>query len=419
MSAAATSSLIACPECDALYAAPRLPVGMRANCGRCGARLFANKPRTVQRTLALNLAALVFFILCLSLPFLTVQVQGQSLVAGILAAVQAYQRAGMPEIAVIVFFFILGAPALMILANLYVLLPLSLGRRLPFATHAMRLVEEMREWAMPEVFLLGVLVSFVKVSAMAALQFDAAAACFVAMVIALIWGQVALEPRDVWEMLSPAPAQPLPPAAERRHLVACHACGLVSHVDPTAAAHGARCPRCQAALHKRHRNSVARAWALVLTAIILYIPANVLPVMMFSSLGSPPQADTILSGVVELINYGDIPIAVLIFFASITVPMAKLLGLMYLLVSVQRRSRFRPKDRTRLYRVVAAIGRWSMVDVFVVAILAALVQFGSLASIDPDVGVIAFCGVVVTTMFAALAFDPRLIWDAAGANDGR
>jgi paraquat-inducible protein A len=141
--------------------------------------------------------------------------------------------------------------------------------------------------------------------------------------------------------------------------------------------------------------------------------------MILSSLGSPAEASTILGGVVELMGYGDIPIAILIFFASITVPMAKLAGLIYLMISVQRRSRFRPKDRTRLYRVVATIGRWSMVDVFVVAILAALVQFGSLASINPDTGVIAFCGVVVITMFAALAFDPRLIWDAAGANDGR
>ncbi len=161
-----------------------------------------------------------------------------------------------------------------------------------------------------------------------------------------------------------------------------------------------------------------RAAALVLAAAVFYIPANALPVMNITFLGSG-EADTILSGVIALIEYNDWPLALLIFFASVTVPLAKLLCLTFLIISVKRRSRFRPRQRTKLYAFVEGVGRWSMIDVFVVGLLTSLVQFGSLSSIEPKDGAIFFCAVVVVTIFAAITFDPRLIWDAAGQNDDR
>lgn len=160
----------------------------------------------------------------------------------------------------------------------------------------------------------------------------------------------------------------------------------------------------------RKPDSITRSWALLIAAMICYIPANVLPVMQTGSLfGS--QTDTIMSGVVYLWSSGSWPLALLIFFASITVPMLKMLALIVLLLSVQFRSAWRPKGRTRLYRVVEFVGRWSMLDIFVIGILVALVQFQALATIRPGPGALAFGAVVVLTMFAALAFDPRLIWD--------
>ncbi|MCP5197582.1 MAG: paraquat-inducible protein A [Gammaproteobacteria bacterium] len=171
-----------------------------------------------------------------------------------------------------------------------------------------------------------------------------------------------------------------------------------------------RCPRCGATLHIRKPNSLARTWALVIAASILYIPANTLPIMTVTSLGRT-QSDTILSGVAYLLLHGMWPLALLIFFASVVVPLLKLLILIYLLVSVQRRSRWRPRDRTRLYRVTEAVGRWSMVDIYVVTILVALVHLGNLATIQAEAGAVFFGAVVVLTIFAALAFDPRLIWD--------
>jgi paraquat-inducible protein A len=156
----------------------------------------------------------------------------------------------------------------------------------------------------------------------------------------------------------------------------------------------------------------------VLAAVVFYIPANVLPVTHTTSLGVV-QSDTIMSGVIYFIHSGSWPIALVIFIASIFVPILKLLILSFLLISVQRRSQWRPVDRTRLYRITEAIGRWSMLDVFVVTILVALVHLGALATIEAGLGALFFAAVVVITMFAAEAFDPRLIWDAMEASDDR
>jgi len=191
-------------------------------------------------------------------------------------------------------------------------------------------------------------------------------------------------------------------------LLICHACSELSR--PPFGIHEAACSRCGAHLHVRKPDSIARTWAFVIASMICYIPANLLPVMDTGSLfGS--QKDTIMSGVVYLWTSGSWPLALLIFFASITVPALKMVSLIFLLLSVQFRSAWRPKQRTRLYRLVEFVGRWSMLDIFVIGILVALVQFQALATIRPAPGVLAFGAVVVLTMFAALSFDPRLIWD--------
>lgn len=204
-------------------------------------------------------------------------------------------------------------------------------------------------------------------------------------------------------------ARPL--TAARAGCLICHGCRLAVRSVPVPPGAHARCPRCGAALHRRKPHSLARTWALMLTAYVLYIPANLLPVMtvVMSGRGEP---DTILSGVKALIEGGMWPLALVVFFASITVPVLKLLALTWLLISVQRKSRWRPRERTVLYRITEGIGRWSMIDVFVISILVALVKLGALATIEAGAGALAFSGVVVFTMFAAMSFDPRLIWDA-------
>ncbi|MGF1612948.1 MAG: paraquat-inducible protein A [Gammaproteobacteria bacterium] len=203
--------------------------------------------------------------------------------------------------------------------------------------------------------------------------------------------------------------------AARAFLISCQSCHLLCRNVSTGGPADLVCPRCGAKLHLRKPYSISRTWALLVAAYLLYIPANLLPIMNSSSLGYE-RSDTILSGVSYLVVSGMWPIALVVFFASILVPLLKLVVLTYLVISVQRRSRWRPKDRARLYRVTEGIGRWSMVDIYVVTILVALVQLGSVAQVEAASGAIFFAAVVVLTMFAAMSFDPRLIWDPL-AND--
>lgn len=175
----------------------------------------------------------------------------------------------------------------------------------------------------------------------------------------------------------------------------------------------ARCPRCGAGVSTRLNNSLSRSWALTITAVLLYIPANMLPMMTVSKFGSG-QPDTIMSGVISLANHGMMPIAILVFVASIMIPLLKLLGMAWLLMSVHRAKKHElPLSRKMtLYRLIVWIGRWSMLDIFIISLLAGLVQFGQLGQVTAGAGAWAFSAVVVMTMLAAIIFDPRLLWDA-------
>ena len=199
-------------------------------------------------------------------------------------------------------------------------------------------------------------------------------------------------------------------SAITRGLASCHTCGLLSRLGGLDAAH---CPRCESRLHARTPDSLSRTWALVVLAYVLYIPANLLPILESRALLTA-ESNTLMSGILLFWESGSWMIAGLVFIASVVVPMTKLLALTWLLVSVQMKSRANPYQRTQLYRMVEFIGRWSMLDIYVVALTVTLVQVGTLASIEVGPGALAFGAVVVTTMIATRTFDPRLIWDAAG-----
>jgi len=177
-----------------------------------------------------------------------------------------------------------------------------------------------------------------------------------------------------------------------------------------------RCPRCGAPLHLRKPDSLQRTAALLITASLLYIPANVLPIMTTEQFGRAIDS-TILGGVVLLIHHGAYPIAAVIFIASVLVPLSKIVALSWLCWSVARRHATAHRERTVLYRATEFIGRWSMVDVFVVTVLVALIHLGGVLRITPGAASMAFAGVVIVTMLAAESFDPRLIWDQLGDSD--
>ncbi|SDZ68173.1 paraquat-inducible protein A [Pseudomonas sp. NFIX28] len=197
-------------------------------------------------------------------------------------------------------------------------------------------------------------------------------------------------------------------------ILVCNECHELNKQEPDTEVQ--TCTRCGALVHARRPNSIMRTWALLITAAILYVPANVLPIMTVTSLGQGDPS-TIMSGVVQLVQHGMIPIAAVVFIASILVPTFKLVGIALLLFSVQRHQPLSAQQRILMYRFIEFIGRWSMLDIFVIAILVAVVNFGRLASIEANLGAVAFASVVILTMLAAVTFDPRLIWDNTESDD--
>jgi paraquat-inducible protein A len=193
-------------------------------------------------------------------------------------------------------------------------------------------------------------------------------------------------------------------SAASQGLASCHVC---SKVSPVSVGH---CPRCNTALHLRKPHSLERTWAYLMAAVILYIPANTMPIMTVHGIGGA-EKNTILSGVIRFWEMKSYPVAVVIFTASVLIPLLKVIALVWLCLAAKGRTNTSPRSLSRLYHITELLGRWSMVDVFVVAILVCLVQLGALMTITPGPAALSFSAVVILTMFSAMSFDPRLIWD--------
>tara|TARA_B100000614_G_scaffold257991_1_gene279308 strand:- start:104 stop:1273 length:1170 start_codon:yes stop_codon:yes gene_type:complete len=383
----------------------------------------------MDRALALNLAALVLLVLSNSFPFLTLKFQGAMVENLFISGVIRLYQMGMGEISLLVLLTSLVFPLVNILGMIYVLLPLKLGFRPWFLAHVFGLADALRSWSLISVFMLGVLVSMVKLLELADIIPGVSLAAFVALMLVMAAAHASLDPEAVWQRMEkkheksgredePRHPKALPedsvnpgaewPTAAQLGLVSCHTCGKLLE---DSGHHGQRCTRCGSGMHSRKRASLQQTWALLVSAVVMFIPANLYPAMTMHQLGQKGVSSTILGGVIYLIEQGSSGLALIIFFASIMVPALKLIILSGLLISVQQGWKWRPKDRTFLFRVTEVIGAWSMVDVYVVAVLVGLVNLGLLADVRAEIGMSFFGAVVVMTMLAAMRFDPRLIWD--------
>jgi len=408
---AAGPELRECPGCGLLQRIPALAAGTSALCGRCNTVLHRNAGRSLESAAAVNLAALVLLIVMVATTLMTVQTAGIVHEAGLLSGPEELVRRQMPSLAVVVVFVTLIAPLGKLCGTLYVLTRLG-G---PDPPHHLRqvfaIVEWLRPWSMIEVFVFGVFVAYVKLGDLVQIQLGIGVFALLALTVAMAWADSALDRDAVWERIGwrRTPDRAAARPQERlAHAIGCETCRLVSvPLGPHP-----RCPRCEAALHARKPDSVARTWALVIAAAVLYVPANYFPVLTVLQLGAGAPS-TIVDGVIELVDSRMYPLAALVFFASVAVPSLKLVGLSVMLIGVHTGAAGRLRDRTRLFHVVHWIGRWSMIDIFMESLLGALVRFGTVITIEPGMGAVAFCGVVILTMLAAESFDPRLMWDAA------
>ncbi len=386
-----------------------MPEGMVARCRRCRSSLYQSTRHSIPQASHGYIAALLFLAILVTTPLLTTHITGQSYSSRLVDAALAYENRGLPDLALVVLWTAFLLPSMRILGALYVLLPLQLGRPMWGAAGVFRTIEQLKPYAMLDVFLLSLLVAYVKISDLAELDLEPASFALAGTVVALALADWYLEPEAVWEALAPQ-ARADPARLPRRKLAACRICEQVVAIPGSIKAGGGLCPRCGAPIWRRLPGSIQRCWAFLLAGALLYLPANLLPVMEVTYLGRD-KADTILTGVRALADAGMWPLALLIFFASVLVPLCKIIALVFLLLSVQFGWGRARRSRTRLLQMLEAIGRWSMIDIFVVGLVSALVQAGNVASIRPGAGASAFAAVVLLTMIASRAFDSRLIWD--------
>jgi paraquat-inducible protein A len=403
------SELRVCAGCGFVQYLPSLAPGMSAHCARCSTTLRRVSVHQPNHIAALVLAALVLLVVMCSSNLMTVQTAGIRHTANLFSGPDELVHRHMAELAIAVLFVTVVAPFGRLFALLYVVTrshektpPRHLRRIFAWA-------ERLRPWSMIDVFVLGVFVAYVKLGDVVTIGLSVGVYALLVLTFILVWIDSAFDRHALWERIAPD-ATPIDPArGDLNDVIGCHVCGLTAALST----HDHHCRRCDSPLHPRKPDSIARTWALVIAAAILYVPANYFPVLTIVQLGAG-QPSTILGGIKELLVARQYPLAALVLFASVLVPLLKLVGLALMLIATQVGSARWLRDRTRLYHVVAFIGRWSMIDIFMESLLGALVIFGSVITIEPGIGAIAFCGVVFLTMFAAETFDPRLMWDAAG-----
>jgi paraquat-inducible protein A len=401
---------IECPYCGLFQ---RLPTTSGRHVNRCARCLtpFGSRRLAMPDALPVAITAALLFALAQIYPLLGIEMQGLTNSVRIESGTLGLLDRGLSPLAALVLLVSFAAPIVRIVASAYVLARAGQSKHRANLAWLFRTAERMRPWAMLDVLLLGTLIAIAKLNDVAEVDPGIGLWMLGLLVLALAWLDSSIDRRAIWDALGPSSSSHLESPSPA---MACRVCGFICHGEDLGRPR--RCERCGAQIRRRQINSLGRSWALVITGLFLYIPANTYPALTVTSFGRETSA-TILGGVQQLMNGQDWPLALLIFTASIAVPVLKLLGLTGLLLSIQLRMRAALLVRTRLYRVIQFIGRWSTIDVFVAALLTALVALGQIATIEPGFGILAFGAVVVTTMFAAESFDPRLMWDAAGRSD--
>ena len=408
---------IACRDCGLLQAVPDIPTRHVVECARCGRVLITRAFGRVDLPLALATCALLLLLASSLAPLLSVSTFGAERSSSLLTGIRVFSAEGFPELGALVLICTVIFPFAFLLALVWVLGSIHFGAAGdPHLGRLYRWIGLIRPWMMIEVFLVGGFVAYTRIQAVATIEVDPGGWCLIAATFVTLLMLTQLDDRTVWAALplsdvdepgvAEPPNAPGSPAASRR--IACVECDLIV---PASAAHHA-CPRCHATLHPRKPDASRRTAALLIAGYLLYIPANVLPVTTLSGVGGD-EHHTILSGVFELIHNDLWPLALIVFVASIVLPLVKLLSLTWMLIAIRFRSAHLLRTRTRLYRTIEAIGRWSNIDVFMGSMLVALLQFGALTTVRAQPGLLAFAAVVVITMIATETFDSRRMWDVA------
>jgi len=378
-----------CHECGLAVNILPLHANQKAVCPRCGYTLIAIHKNAIDRILAFSLTALIFLIGAIPFEFLSFKANGLENKFDVAASFNILIEHNYEVLALLELITIFLIPTLILLALIYLLIPLRKGIYPQKGHQTLKLIFTLMPWSMAEIFLIGVLVSLIKVISMADVHLGPSFYSFTFFSLAMTAAVLHIDKKHLIQLLDKLK----PPMLD-----------VTNKNKPST-------------FSDKHF-SIQQTWALIITSVVLYIPANILPIMNTRLLGQD-EPSTILGGVILLWNMGSYPIALVIFVASILVPVSKILVLAWLNYSVQTQQTNLTIERIKLYRLAEFVGRWSMVDVFVVIILASLIQLGNTMSIHPGAATIAFSGVVVVTMLAAMSFDSHLIWNISKPYDNK
>lgn len=398
---------IGCPDCGALADIPPLLPRSTAVCPLCHGHLEKTSGRSITAALACSLGTLLLLIPANALPLLQVNVFTMTTksVIGVGIADLWNQHwlliAGCTALFVIIFPFIFFGLLTAVLACL------QLGYRPPWLAAAFRWAMWLELWAMSDVFLLASFVGYYRLIHLSAahVEIGLGGYCFMAAGFLTMITRAALDRRTVWRALGPEAAMPA-----GGDVLSCATCDLIQPFSRE----GQPCPRCGAALHSRKVDAMPRTAAYVVSAFVLFVPANVLPMNISMQLGTM-HSYTIFTGVRDLFQAGLWPLGILVFCTSILIPFGKIAALAWCVLTVWRHSTVHVLAKTEIFRLIAELGRWSKTDPFTIVFFVPLVHFGGMASSSAGWGATAFMAMSVLTMFASMSFDTRLMWDVAGA----
>lgn len=401
-------SLLLCRHCDLLQDAPLLQPGEEACCCRCGHQLDIRQHQPILKPALYAACALLMLLLANLFPFISMYAAGNSSEMSFFDTSSVVFAEHHQWLAILVWLFIQAIPAFCMLAVLY--LQLATRYPLPWRMWLARLLFMLKPWSMVDIFLMGLVISCVKLVASADISFGPSFWAFCIFCLLHLRTFQVLDRRELWARIAACPVTPVDAVAGKNGLQQqVKLCLCCTAIVPLSHSH---CSRCHSPVHARKPASVQTTLALLVTAAILYIPANLLPIMRTVSFGDATDS-TIISGFILMWQDGAYPVAIIILIASIIVPVVKIVVMLWLCYLTRLPLAQRHRYSTSVYFVVDWIGRWSMVDVLVVAIMAALVRFDLLMSVYPGIGALVFAIVVIVTMLAAISFDARLLWDEA------
>lgn len=401
---------VLCTHCDLVVNLPPLKLNQKAQCPRCHSTLKIRWSEPFNRATTFSAAALFMLVLANLFSFVSLSVAGLSSQISLTSVLEIMveQRYDLLAFLFMVFVQLLPAFCMVALFFLSARIPMPYRVKVFFAKWLLLL----KPWCMVEIFLVGVLVSFVKLISYGSIGVGPSFIAFCAYCVLHIRAFQYADKDWIWRIVGEPPKIRRLQAGKTgiiQSVKSCHCCGAILEMKTV------HCPRCYSVSHARKKDSIQITMALLIGSIILYFPANLLPIMTTLAFGSSIDS-TIMAGVVLLWGGGAYPIALIIFIASVFVPSAKMLAIGWLCWCTKTK---KVKDGHRMmqvYEVVEFVGRWSMVDVFVIAVLVGLVSFGNLMNIFPAQGVLFFAVVVMVTMIASTFFDPRLMWDRQTEN---